>query len=210
MPEPTSSEPRYFKSGIPEGRSGSWRIETFEVEPVPAEADPDIPDWMLSPPGRYTRLKDNHVVFMTDLYYEWFTQKIAMQQALRRGGHVLISGLGLGMVVESILRAPDSPVEKITVLELSADVMTLCGSYLERQFSDRLEILQADVYAWQPPAGQHYSVVWHDIWPNPQAPEVEGERIRLEERYGHRCNWHGSWPQEYLWLSENEPWNRDG
>ena len=210
MHDPQANEPRYIKSGIPDGRSGSWTIETFEIEPYAEGAASDMHEWAVSPPGRYKRLKKDHVVFMTDLYDEWHTQKIAMEQALRRGGHVLISGLGLGMVVESILQAPGCPVEHITVLELSADVKNLSGSYLENRYRDRLEIHLADVYTWQPPEGQHYSVIWHDIWPNPQDPACEADMVALADRYRDRCEWHGSWPREYRWIYEGLAWDREG
>ena len=39
---------------------------------------------------------------------------------------------------------------------------------------------------------------WHDIWPNPSAPECESEMARLEERYRGCCDWQGSWPREYV------------
>ena len=64
-------EPEYFKSELPEGRSGGWQIEKFVVgEPGP---DDGRPDWFRAPPGTYTRLKHGQTVFMTDLYDEWWT-----------------------------------------------------------------------------------------------------------------------------------------
>ena len=45
--------------------------------------------------------------FMTDLYEEWWTQKNAIDEACRRGGHLLVTGLGLGMIVEAIVK--DAP-----------------------------------------------------------------------------------------------------
>jgi len=147
---------------------------------------------------------------MTDLYDEWYTQKVAVDQALSRGGRVLISGLGLGLIVESILRPPGATVERITLLELSPEVIELVAPHLLERYPERLEIVAADVFTWRPPEGARYSVVWHDVWPNPQAPETLPEMSALEGRYRPICDWHGCWPREYRWIYEGLPWDRDG
>lgn len=201
----------YFKCEAPPGTSGDWLLERFEVReaPAPSDASPDTPDCALPRVGTFSRLKRGDTVFMTDLYDEWFTQKIAIDQACRLGGHVLISGLGLGVIVESIFRAPASPVERITLLELSPDVIQLIAPHLLERYAGRLDIIQADVFTWKPPEGARYSVVWHDIWPNPQAPEVVPEMDDLERRYRPYCQWHGSWPQEWSWVYEKTAWDRE-
>lgn len=202
----------YYKTDLPTGRSGEWLLERFEVEGEPG-FDPtshDAPACARRRPGTYTRLKQGDEVFMTDLYDEWYTQKIAIDQALARGGHVLISGLGLGLILDSIFLAPDSPVERITLLELSSDVIALVAPHLRVRHGDRLEILEADALGWQPPRGVHYSVVWHDIWPNPQDPACEADMLRLEAIYHPCCDWHGCWPREYRWIYEGLAWDRRG
>jgi hypothetical protein len=200
----------YIKADLPPGRVGEWSLERFAVQGEP-HFDPtthDAPDCARRRPGTYTRLKRGDTVFMTDLYDEWFTQKIAIDQALERGGHVLISGLGLGLILDSILQSPESSVERITLLELSPEVIALVGQHLLERYPERLEILEADVFTWQPPTDIHYSVVWHDIWPNPQAPETLAEMETLEARYLSLCDWHGCWPREYRWIYEGLPWDR--
>ncbi len=207
----------YIKSEIPTGTAGCWLLERFEVrgEPRRAPGSGKASDCSQRRPGVYTRLKRGDTVFMTDLYDEWFTQKIAIDQARRRGGHVLIGGLGLGLIVDSIYEngtAPvgAAPIERITVLEQSPEVIALVAPHLLERYPDRLEIVEADVYTWRPPEGAHYTVVWHDIWPNPQAPETEAEMAMLEVRYRSCCDWLGCWPREYRWIYEERPWNRDG
>ena len=200
----------YFKCDAPPGRSGDWLLERFEVQnaPRPEDVPSHVLDCARSRNGTFSRLKRGAEVFMTDLYDEWATQKIAIDQALQRGGHVLIGGLGLGLILDSIFRAPGSPVQRITVLEKSPDVMALMAPHLLGRYGDRLEVLEADAFSWQPPSGASYSVIWHDIWPNPQAPEVAGEMQALEAHYGAYGDWHGSWPQEWRWIYEQVPWNR--
>ncbi len=202
----------YFKSDIPPGRSGGWSLERFEVrgEAKVDHRTHDVPSCARRRPGTYTRLKRGDEVFMTDLYDEWYTQKVAIDQACQRGGHVLIGGLGLGLVVESLLRTPDATVERITVVEKSPEVIELVAAHLLERYQGRLEVIEADVFTWQPPEGAHYSVIWHDIWPNPQAPETLPEMDSLEARYGPLSDWHGCWPREYRWIYEGLSWDREG
>ncbi|MBS0206165.1 MAG: hypothetical protein JSS49_24995 [Planctomycetes bacterium] len=130
---------------------------------------------------------------MTDSLDEWWTQKEAIDQARQRGGRVLITGLGMGLIVEEILGEPRSSIELVTVVEQSADVIQLVAAHLMARYPDRLEIEQGDAFAWTPPAGVRYSVVWHDIWPNPRDPACSGERERLHARFAPCCDWQGAW-----------------
>lgn len=193
------TDPQYFKSEVPAGVSGKWVIEKIVIPERAYDPKEDLrPDCFKFRAGRYTSLNNASEVFMTDRYDEWWTQRNAIREACRRGGHVLITGLGLGLVVEAIFRTPACPVERITVLDYAPDVIRLVVPYLRAQFGDRLEIVQGDVFAWTPPEGAHYSVVWHDIWANPEAPNVLPEIDLLERRYAPFCDWQGSWPRDYV------------
>ncbi|MCH1502202.1 MAG: hypothetical protein L7V86_01330 [Verrucomicrobiales bacterium] len=193
--EPTD----YYKSDVPEGVSGEWEVKRFTLPVVPAgqisEASPEVPHWMLHRPGRYTRLKVGGIDMMTDLYEEWWSQREAITEGLQRGGHILISGLGLGMIIECLLRPETSPVERITVLEQSADVITLVAPHLQARYGERLEILHTSVFEWAPPAAAHYSVTWHDIWPKPDAA-YRHEITVLESKFARCSDWQGTWTQE--------------
>jgi len=107
---------------------------------------------------------------MTDLNDEWWTQRSAIEQARERGGDVLITGLGLGLVVTSILEPPGGRVKRVLVIERSADVIGLVAPSLESCYDGRFEVINADAFEWLPPPGQRFSVAWHDIWPNPHEP----------------------------------------
>ena len=182
----------YRRSDVPEGISGDWIIERFEV-PAPAVDRPDLrPDWAQTLPGWYTRLRRGPEVFMTDSHDEWWTQRTAIDEARQRGGFILITGLGLGLVIEEILGGAES-VRKLTVVEQSPDVLQLVGPHLQSRYGDRLEIVCADAFTWIPPDGLHYSVAWHDIWPNPRDPACATQIERLQTRYASWCDWQGSW-----------------
>jgi hypothetical protein len=200
----------YAKCQAPPGRSGAWVLERFEVAPAAPATTASGPDCAQRRPGLYSRLRREGEVFMTDLYDEWWTQRVAILEACRRGGSLLVTGLGLGLVVESILGADRGRVRAITVLEQSPDVIRLIAPTLLARYPGRLRVEQADAFGWQPLPGRRFDLVWHDIWPNPYAAEVESEMQRLEARYRAHCEWQGCWPREYLWVYDRVPWTPIG
>ncbi len=191
-----------WKCDLPEGRSGDWVVERFTVRRDPPPPDrlrglSGGPDYGPPRRGTYTRLRHRQAVFMADTPDELASHREPILQAVRRGGHVLVHGLGLGRVVEAILGYPGSAVEHLTVVERSADVIRLVGEHLRARYADRLEIVRADAFTWQPPADRRYSVVWHDLWEEPQ-PDILPAMDRLEERYRGRCDWQACWAREYI------------
>ncbi len=191
-----SASPTYFKSDVPVASSGQWTVTKFMVhDRLPGQDN--RPPWLRSPPGEYTRLSCGTTIFMTDLHDEWWTQRDAIHEACRRGGRVLITGLGLGLVAMSMLGTAGSGVEQVTIVENSEDVIRLVGDHLVSKFASRLEIVHASAYDWLPPKNARYSVVWHDIWPNPQAPCCWPEIAMLENHYAPFADWQGSWPRSY-------------
>ncbi len=139
---------------------------------------------------------------MTDLYDEWWTQRKAIEQARKRGGDVLITGLGLGLVVTSILEPPTGRVGRVVVIERSADVIRLVARSLEQRYHGLIEIINADAFEWLPQPAQRFSVAWHDIWPNPHEQGVMAQAERLERRYAPYCAWQGNWVRDYLATEE--------
>ena len=147
---------------------------------------------------------------MTDLYDEWWTQRAAIAQARERGGEVLITGLGLGLVVASMLEPPGSRVKRVVVIERSADVISLVAPSLEQRYQGQIEIINADAFVWLPPSEQRFSVAWHDIWPNPHQPGVMAEAEQLEQHYAPYCAWQGSWVRDYRATEDAEKIARAG
>ena len=151
-----------------------------------------------TPPGTYAFLyvkeqPGGNTCMMSDLSYERDTCRDAVRRA---HGHVLIAGLGLGMILHPILRNPR--VSSVTVIEKYQDVVDLIRPTLPA--SNKLSILVADIFAWAPPVGATYDAIWFDIW-----PDVLAERLRemalLHERFAaclNRANpdcWMNSWHQ---------------
>ncbi len=195
-----SGTPVAFKSEVPVGTSGTWRLERFEV-PHPLPGTRDVrPWWAKDPAGTYTRLVDGNEVYMSDLYVELYTQAPAIDEARARGGKILITGLGMGLVVEAILAEPRQgpPIEQIVVVEYSADVVALVGPYLEKQFGDRVVVRLGDARAWEPEADEHFTVGWHDIWADPWLSMAADESAQMIAHYDRWCDWQGSWSTTFV------------
>lgn len=169
--------PPWPRCRVPVGRSGDWAVQRFYDA-----GHPDVPA------GEYTELVQGDILFMSDSPLECRSQWPAAQEAIRRGGHVLVTGLGLGLFID-LLQSDESNIQSITVLEKSADVIALVKPYV----SPRARIIKGDALTWLPPAGMRYSVIWHDIWPDPYAPEVPQQIETLHARFASYCDWQGSW-----------------
>lgn len=174
---------------IPEGRAGNWAVERFVVSPEDAERErirAVVCRGRGVPAGSYTRLVRGRTVVMSDTPDEMRDHYEAVHRAR---GHVLINGLGLGMVLRAVLKKPE--VTRVTVVELSADVIGLVApSYTD----PRMTIVEASAFDYAPPKGERYGAVWHDIWDNITADNLP-EMTRLKRKYGRRADWQGCWAE---------------
>lgn len=176
------------RSIVPAGESGKWRVEKFDV----TEEELGIFNLRASMhggrhmyPGSYTRLMRGGVVVMSDTHAELSDHYDFVREAQ---GHVLINGLGLGLCLQMILAKDD--VERVTVVERSRDVIRLTWpTFMEEP---RAGIYHASAFDWQPPRGERYGAVWHDIWDNICADNLP-EMKALHRKYGRRTDWQGSW-----------------
>jgi hypothetical protein len=171
---------------IPEGKSGDWTIEKFTVEPNVFQGF--RPRFV--PPGEYLRLKRRGTVVMSDTPDEIRDHRYAISEAK---GHVLIAGLGIGMVAKACLDKPE--VTKVTVVEKSEDVIALTGPTLMAMYGDRLEIVHADIFEYKAPKGVTYGMAWFDIWDDicvDNLPEMQ----KLHRKFGKNAAWKGSWARE--------------
>lgn len=183
---------------VPEGKSGDWEVVRFEV----VEKDAAFHNLRESfrgsrfiKPGTYTSLTQKGYVVMSDTQAEILdlSKPVSMAgQAYQYSDsrHVLINGLGLGVVLQAILDI--TIIEHVTIIEKSTDVITLVGPHWEARYGDRLTIIHANAFEWKPPKGKRYCVVWHDIWNNITSDNLP-EMHLLHRKYGQRCDWQGSW-----------------
>ena len=105
-------------------------------------------------------------------------------------GNMLINGLGLGMFARACLLK--DVVTHMTVVEKSPDVIKLVAPYLQKEFGDKVKIVEADALEFHPPKGMRFGAVWHDIWDNICSDNLP-EMHKLHRRYGRKTEYQGSW-----------------
>lgn len=98
-------------------------------------------------------------------------------------GDVLITGLGIGLVVENLLVKAN--VRSITVVEKSEHVMALVAPhYTARRSRIPVTIIHSDAYTFEP--AHKFDFCWHDIWPT-ISDENLSEMKKLRAKYKSFC-----------------------
>lgn len=178
---------------LPEGLAGAVRVEHFVVTPREvlitqmrhAEQDPPY-DGRLST-GRFARLWVGKDMMMADTLPE---RRSCLEVVEKARGHVLIAGLGLGMILWPIAAKPE--VESITVVERYRNVVRLVQPHIPR----RVRVLNVDVFRYRP--RQRFDTIFLDIWPQIRASNLI-DMIRLERRYARHLakgGWMASWARD--------------
>lgn len=188
-----------YKVDVPEGEVGAHRIERFTVSP--ADAKWDAFDAAIHgharfvPPGTYTRLVRGRAFGGKTIMSDTPNEIRDLRHVLREArGHVLIAGLGLGVVLQAVGRNPK--VTQVTLVEKSSDVVELTWT---RHFAklepiaSKTQIVQADILRWTPPVGEKYDVAWFDIWDDICADNLP-QMATLHRKFCRRVTgWYGSW-----------------
>jgi len=183
-----------YKVNVPEGRKGRYAVERFVVTEEGARMFNIFgAEGRLIYPGTYTRLvKDGREAIMSDTPAE-ITEH--MEPIERATGNVLIHGLGLGVVANACLMKPE--VSKVTVVELEQDVIDLVAPHYQLVYGNRLDVVCADAFEYEPPNGTRFNVVWSDIWPQIR-PENWNDIQRLKKKYRCCSDWHKCWVEDYI------------
>lgn len=137
--------------------------------------------------GTVKQLIVDDVMWMSDTPDERRDHSEPLYQAMRRGGRVLVNGLGLGMVIGALTRLDN--VEHVDVVEVDARIIEAVGPFYA---SDRVTIHYGDALTMQWRVGTRWSVAWHDIWPYITSENLP-TMARLHRMYGRRTDWQGSW-----------------
>lgn len=151
-----------YRVKVPLGSSGPWTIKQFETQMDLAYvrfARDGRPPGL----GKFTSLvHERRGTVMSDTLAE-INDLRGYLYDLR--GHILISGLGLGMVVNILTKCDPykDHIQSLTVVEKDADVIKLVADFY-RKSDPRITIHHADTFTWQPPKGTKYDAAWHDIW----------------------------------------------
>lgn len=195
-------------------RQGPWRIDAIEA--VPGDVNTWIEQAEQLPPtpaGWYTALyhQDRGLV-MSDVPGEIagslpFTDAVA---AMRKP-HVLIAGLGLGIVPAWLLAR--TSVWRVDVIEIDPDVIELITRDRRQPYAPndwtahpRLHVYQGDAHTWWPSdylhcalhtacamwRGTGWDAVFFDIWDTISARNLPSMH-RLHRRFGRRADRMWSW-----------------
>lgn len=163
---------------IPEGQVGDFKI-THRTKPKDEVAFDTVMrskvDWTMrfARSGTYCILhnvKEADEVLMSDTDMERTTNRHALQDAK---GHVLIGGLGIGMLPYHMCRK--KKVESVTVLELQEEVIDLVAPHIRHP---KLRVIQGDVH--YPPAlpwWPEFDYIYLDIWQQVRVEWVELEKL---------------------------------
>ena len=149
-------------------------------------------------PGDYTSLHVDGTLMMSDTLDEISDHRepLSWPEKFGPGTTVLVAGLGLGVVVRGLLL--HSNIEKVVVLESSADVIELIANrWLLDLFPDRLEVRCVDALEYRPPKGETFTAAWFDIWPTICTDNLDTASV-LHRRWTRRVEVYNSWRREDL------------
>jgi hypothetical protein len=112
--------------------------------------------------------------------------------AVCRGGHVVVAGLGMGVVVHFLL-AHNRAVRKVTVVEKDSDVVSLREEGAEWfRAGERLKVIIGD--AREVVIGERVDTLIVDIWPKLGSPAAEKDTVDIQARV--QAGVVGCWGQE--------------
>lgn len=186
---------RKFRVTVPEGRCGDWEIRRISITKEQAHIDLMINlikglSTRSVPPDDFTQLLRCGQIIMSDTPAE-IKDHLEFFEEMR--GDVLIFGLGLGMAAKTALQDPE--VRSVRVVELDPDVIALTEPSLKEEFGDKLQVVQADAYAYHKQTDDKFDVVWHDIWPTICKDNLK-EMSKLKRSWSKRSFWQGFWAQD--------------
>lgn len=158
---------------LSEGRRGNFELKKHRItkEDVrlaemravfnPRNTPPTIGTLMVLSRKSDKSWKDRECM-MSDAEFEKQTNRRILYHAR---GKILIAGLGIGMILIPLLK--NKSVEKITVVEKEKDVIDLVFPKIKKHdSSNKLELIQSDIFQLDLPKEQKFDVIYFDIWDN--------------------------------------------
>ena len=104
-------------------------------------------------------------------------------------GDVLIGGLGIGMVNEFLINAPN--INSVTIIENSQDVIDLVWPHCAKD--NRFTLIQADIETWIPPQGSQWDIMWFDTWCSDNSLNCVEYETLMRNRYSNYSSNIGFW-----------------
>jgi len=217
-----------FRCDIPEMESANYSIQKFTVSEKYAKSFnlraliSFTGGGRTIEPGTYTRLRyqKQYNPLMSDTTAE---SQDHVEFIRRAKGNILITGLGLGFVLDACLfktqreplpcyyispreernikrRKPTPIVQHATVIEIDQELIDLVMPYYHKKYPNRITVICADALNYKFTNGVKFDAAWHDIWPSICGDNLPDMK-RLHRKYGRRTEWQGSWCR---WECERE------
>lgn len=149
-------------------------------------------------PGKYCRLLIRGRLVMSDTQMERRTNGSFV---LAAKGHVLLFGLGIGLVLPPVLKKPE--VISVTVVEKEPDVIGLVANKHKHR---KLTVVQGDAETYEPT--QRFDTIYIDIWPELCTDSLE-QMAALKKRYRkwlNRPGWIACWSEPELRALKRRGW----
>jgi len=157
-----------MKVNIPEGVSGEFRIKKIKTDHYCGSDEPL---------DEYTILfNQQDLNIMQDTTREYREHKQFLKDV---HGNVIVAGLGLGMINQSLMENPN--VLGITIVEKYQEVIDLVWQHCPK--NEKIRLVHADIYDWEPDS--NWDIGWFDSWCG-ENKHVEYQKF-MNERYGSCC-----------------------
>ena len=171
---------------VPEGEAGDWKVEKFTITKQEAGLFNINCHGRGVDPGTYKRLMRCGTVVMSNTPIEIDDFRYFLRIA---SGKVLVAGLGLGVVLEGLLK--NENIKHIDVVEKSEDVIKLVSPTFKRY--KHVHIMNEDIFWWNP--GECYDFGWFDIWDTITSDNLP-EMTKLKRKFARRIK------QKFCWCED--------
>ena len=180
----TNSDSNRIRVDIPDGVSGKFSVQKVYIS-----------YWVgsVEPKDTYTILYSSGENIMQDTTREYREHKQFLKEA---HGDILVAGLGLGMINESLMNNPN--VKSITIVEKNQEVIDLVWPHCPK--NEKIRLVHADIYDWEPDS--KWDIGWFDSWCG-ENQHTEYQK-NMNEKYSQVCE------DIQFWLSfgEQQGWHQ--
>jgi len=156
-----------IKVNIPEGISGNFIIKKIKTDHFCGSDEPM---------DTYTVLFNSSHNIMQDTTREYREHEQFLKEA---HGNVIVGGLGLGMVNQSLMENPN--VTSVTIIEKYQEVIDLVWQHCPK--NEKIRLVHADIYEWEPDS--KWDIAWFDSWCG-ENEHTEYQKL-MNEKYGSFC-----------------------
>lgn len=137
-------------------------------------------------PGTYVVMSDRGGnCIMSDTWMEVGTNREVMQEA---HGEVLLGGLGIGLVPYHLQFK--EAVDRVTIIEKEPEIIEMISN--ANILNGKIEVIEADIFDWEPPKGKLYNIIFFDIWSSISSDNWEGMKA-LTKKFKYKVDRNGNW-----------------